>query len=51
MTCKVCGGTMVGDGYVTLLRCENIELDMDMLSLEPDAGPIFCIINEESNYN
>ena len=49
MICEVCGGTMVGEGYVTLLHCENVELDMDVLSLEPDAGPIYCTMNEESN--
>lgn len=39
MTCPVCGGTMVGDGYTMVIHCENAELPVDA---EPDAEPVFC---------
>ena len=43
MSCPICGGTMIGDGYTTPIHCENVDLDP---WIEPDFGPIYCI--EES---
>ncbi len=40
MSCPVCGGTMIGDGYTTPIHCENIDIDP---WIEPDFGPIYCI--------
>lgn len=40
MSCKTCGGTMVGDGYTSVCHCEN--LDVLSMGLEPDAGPVYC---------
>ena len=39
MSCPVCGGTMIGDGYTTPIHCENVDLDP---WIEPDFGPIYC---------
>lgn len=43
MSCPVCGGTMIGDGYTTPIHCENVDIDP---WIEPDFGPIYCV--EES---
>ena len=40
---------MTGDGYTTVLRCERVEFDPEKTTYEPDAGPIFYTMNEESN--
>ena len=40
MSCPVCGGTMIGDGYTTPIHCENVDLDP---WIEPDFGPIYWI--------
>ena len=40
MSCPVCGGTMIGDGYTTPIHCKNVDLDP---WIEPDFGPIYCI--------
>ena len=40
MSCPVCGGTMIGDGYTTPIHCENVDLDP---WIEPDFGPIYCV--------
>ena len=40
MSCPVCGGTMIGDGYTTPIHCENVDLDP---WIEADFGPIYCI--------
>ena len=39
-SCPVCGGTLVGDGYTLVIRCEN--LDDVPVDIEPDAGPLYC---------
>lgn len=41
--CKVCGGEMVGDGYTTVISCENA----DATGYEPDAEPVYCDDMEE----
>ena len=51
MTCKKCGGTMIGDGYTSVLHCEFTEEDT-YDSLEPDACPVYCdFINEDLGEN
>ena len=40
-TCPNCGGNMVGDGWTTVRRCENVDLEL-VEDMEPDAGPVFC---------
>ena len=39
--CPNCGGSIVGDGWTTVRRCENVDLEL-VEDLEPDAGPVFC---------
>lgn len=39
MSCKNCGGDMIGDGHTTPIRCERVETPADH---EPDADPIYC---------
>ena len=41
--CPVCGGKLIGDGYTTVVHCENVDMPFD---IEPDANPVFC---EEEN--
>ena len=40
MSCKNCGGAMSGDGYTTVLHCE--EVDVIGEGYEPDAKPVWC---------
>jgi len=39
-TCVLCGGAMVGDGYLLPVHCENAERSFD--DVEADSGPWFC---------
>lgn len=51
MTCEKCGGTMVGDGYTSVLHCEFAE-EATYDSLEPDASPVYCdFVNEDLGEN
>lgn len=45
MSCVKCGGTLVGDGYTLVYRCEFVE-DIFEEAYEPDAGPIYCDFKE-----
>jgi hypothetical protein len=47
MTCKNCGGSMVGDGYTLVRHCENVN---DIQDKEPDAGPIYCELKDYPEY-
>ena len=38
------GITMVGDGYTQILHCEFVTIDLS--SVEPDYGPIYCNCEE-----
>ena len=38
-TCPNCGGPLLGDGYRTVLHCEQAG---DIDEIEPDARPVFC---------
>ena len=40
-TCPKCGSDMIGDGYTSVIHCENVE-DDELQYLEPDAIPIVC---------
>ena len=37
--CRVCGGTLVGDGYMMARHCENVDLPADR---ECDAPVLEC---------
>ena len=39
--CKVCGGTMEGDGWHEPYTCENFQPHPDLCP-EPDSGPWYC---------
>ncbi len=39
--CRDCGGTLEGDGYRSVLRCEFATEDK-WDDAAPDAGPIYC---------
>ena len=44
--CPKCGGSMIGDGYTTVLHCENADKSKYEFC-EPDAGPIYCDFVDE----
>ena len=48
MSCKNCGGEMHGDGYTSVRICEYAEEPVDV-AYEPDAGPIYCNLEEEDS--
>lgn len=48
-SCPNCGGKLFGDGYKTVLRCENTKVDT--FYIEPDAQPIYCEPIEEDDEN
>lgn len=37
--CPNCGGDLVGDGYTSVIHCEEVDPDP---WLEPDANPVYC---------
>jgi hypothetical protein len=39
--CSRCGGTIIGDGYRDVRRCENAHPD-DVEGVEPDANAVLC---------
>jgi hypothetical protein len=41
MSCINCGGTMIGDGYLTVRHCEFATDDL-YWDKEPDAPPVYC---------
>ena len=41
MSCPWCGGSMIGDGYTSVIHCEFANTD-DYWDCEPDAGPVWC---------
>ena len=49
MSCPICGGSMVGDGYTTLRHCEFAR-DEDVEGKEADAGPVYCVEVAETEY-
>lgn len=41
MSCIKCGGTMVGDGYSSVISCEYADSE-EMVYAAPDEGPFYC---------
>ena len=39
--CPHCGSPLHGDGYKTVLHCENADLEK-VWETEPDASPVLC---------
>jgi uncharacterized protein (DUF983 family) len=39
--CPECGGELLGDGYTTVIHCENIEEEVYYYAA-PDEGPFYC---------
>jgi hypothetical protein len=37
---------MMGDGYSSVMHCENAE-DHEHMYIEPDGGPIYCHFMDE----
>jgi len=37
--CPNCNGELFGDGYTSVIHCENVDPDP---WLEPDANPVYC---------
>lgn len=42
MNCKECGGDMVGDGYTSVMYCENVYESVETDFMAPDEGPVYC---------
>lgn len=42
--CHDCGGTLVGDGYTSVLHWEFYEGD---ICVAPDSSPLYCNLGEE----
>lgn len=49
MSCKDCGGTMIGDGYTLVEYCEFVGEDVDTSYMAPDEGPIYCGFSEDES--
>jgi ribosomal protein L37AE/L43A len=41
MQCPNCGGTIIGDGYTSVLHCEYVDKSSYEYH-EPDASPVYC---------
>ena len=39
--CPHCGGTILGDGYTTVIHCEFAD-EAEVWQAESDANPIWC---------
>lgn len=46
MPCIKCGGTMVGDGYTSVMHCEYADESAYEFH-EPDASPVYCDYTDE----
>lgn len=44
--CNKCGGDLIGDGYTTVMYCENAD-ESTYEYHEPDAGPVECDYEDE----
>lgn len=40
VSCPVCGGSIIGDGFTSVRHCENTNIDISCV--EPDANTIYC---------
>jgi hypothetical protein len=43
--CPVCGGGLIGDGFTSVIHCENVDVIGE--GYEPDADPVYCDPNLE----
>lgn len=41
MSCSICGGDIIGDGYTSVQHCENAN-EQDYEYAAPDEGPFCC---------
>lgn len=41
MSCINCGGTLIGDGYTSVIHCENADTEAYCYAA-PDEGPFYC---------
>lgn len=46
MSCPKCGGDLVGDGYTSVIHCEDAE-EEDYWHNAPDDGPVYCNFEED----
>ena len=46
MACPICGGDIIGNGYTSVMHCENAN-DVAYELHEPDANPVYCCSAEE----
>ena len=55
MTCINCGCEMYGDGYTSVVICENVteaqKSEEDIYFAAPDEGPYYCRFEEEEEVN
>ena len=42
LTCKNCGGDMVGDGYTVQVHCETVDLIGHPKACAPDGEHVYC---------
>lgn len=49
MICPICGSEMVGDGFHTIIHCENAEYGdyYDYYDQAPDSNPLECCDEKE----
>ena len=50
-SCPSCGGSLVGDGYTSVIHCEYVDVIGE--GFEPDTDPVYCdsVIKEKSANN
>ena len=48
MSCPNCGGSMIGDGYTSVMHCEYAD-DEEYCYEAPDAGPFYCNLGERED--
>ncbi len=46
LTCLKCNGSMVGDGFTSVLHCEYADSSLYEYH-EPDADPVYCDFPED----
>ena len=46
LVCPKCGGTILGDGYSTILHCEFAD-EEDYFDLAPDEKIVYCRFYED----
>jgi len=46
MSCKNCGGDMIGDGFTAVMHCEYAD-ESELDCLESDADTVYCAFEEQ----